>query len=103
MGVQGGVTDLIKSVTRQVLASQPSHVARQPPSSALTDFQLRIPCYRLLESVPVRPTHERLQSGASRPPPGPTGQWPLHTTFSCQMHSRGDTNFGEIRMFIVIS
>jgi hypothetical protein len=71
IGVQGLVTDLIKSVTRQVLAGWPSHVAGQPPSPASTDFQLWISYYRLLESVPMKPTRERLQSGAGRPPPGP--------------------------------
>jgi hypothetical protein len=30
MGVQGGVTDLVKSVTHQVVAGRPSHVAGQP-------------------------------------------------------------------------
>jgi hypothetical protein len=54
IGVQGGVTDLIKSVTPQVLASRPSHVVGQPPSLASTDFKLRIPYYCLLESMPVR-------------------------------------------------
>jgi hypothetical protein len=94
---------LIKSVTRQVLAGQPSHVADRPLSLASTDFKLWIPCYRLLESVPMKQTHERLQSGASLPPPGPTGQWPLHTASTCQVHSRGDTYFGGISIFIVIS
>jgi hypothetical protein len=47
-----------------VLAGRPSHVAIQPPSPASTDFKLRIPCYRLLESMPVKQTHERMQSGA---------------------------------------
>jgi hypothetical protein len=32
--VQGGVTDLIKLVTRQLLAGWPSHVAEWPPSPA---------------------------------------------------------------------
>jgi hypothetical protein len=75
---------LIKSVTCQVLASQPSHVAGRSPSLASTNFELRIPCYGLLESVPVKQISERLQSGADRPrslagraPPRPTGQWPL--------------------------
>jgi hypothetical protein len=79
IGVQGGVTDLIKSVTRRVLASQPSHVAGRPLSLASTDFKLQIPCYHLLESVPMKQIRERLQSGACRlgslagpPPPGPT-------------------------------
>jgi hypothetical protein len=53
--------------------------------------------------MPVKPTRERLHSGAGRlgslasqPPPGPTGQWPLHTASSCQVHSWGDTYFGGI-------
>jgi hypothetical protein len=55
-------------------------------------------------------THERLQSGAGRlgglagrPPTGPSGQWPLHTTSSCQVHSWGDSYFGGITNFLVIS
>jgi hypothetical protein len=78
--VQGGVTDLLKLETRQVLAGRPSNMAGPPPSPASTNFQLWIPCCHLLESVPVKPTRERLQSGASRlgslaggPPPGPSG------------------------------
>jgi hypothetical protein len=58
----------------------------------------------------MKSTHERLQSGAGRPgdlagqpPPGPTGQWPLHTASSCQVHSRGATYFGGISNFLVIS
>jgi hypothetical protein len=81
IGVQRGVTDFIKSVTHQVLADRPSHMAERPQSSASTDFQLRIPCYRLLESMLVKLTHEMLQSGADRPrslagqlPLGPTSQ-----------------------------
>jgi hypothetical protein len=35
-------------------------VVGRPPSLASTDFTLRIPCYRLLESVPMNQTHERL-------------------------------------------
>jgi hypothetical protein len=38
IGVQGGVTDLVKSVTSQVVAGQPSHVAGWPCGSAFTDF-----------------------------------------------------------------
>jgi hypothetical protein len=94
---------LIKSVTRQVLAGRPSHMASRPPSPASTDFKLRIPCYHLLESVPMKQTRERLQSGAGRPPPRPTGQWPLHTASSCQVHSRSDTYFGGIPISLVIS
>jgi hypothetical protein len=30
IGVQGKITDLVKSVTRQVVAGQPSHVASRP-------------------------------------------------------------------------
>jgi hypothetical protein len=60
IGVQGGVTDLVKSVTCQV-------VAGRPWSLASTDFQLEIPLYRLLGSVTVKPIHERLQGGADWP------------------------------------
>jgi hypothetical protein len=45
----------------------------------------------------------RLGSLAGRPPTGPTRQWPLHTASSCQVHYRGDTYFGRIPYFIVIS
>jgi hypothetical protein len=58
---------MVKSVTLQGLAGRPSHVAGWSPSLAFTDFQLLIPCYRVLESVPVKPIHERLKSGAGRP------------------------------------
>jgi hypothetical protein len=75
----------------------------RPPSPASTDFKLRIPYYRLLEIVPVKQTHKRLQSGADWPPPRPTGQWLLHHTSSCQVHSCGDTYFGGILFFLVIS
>jgi hypothetical protein len=67
IGVQGGVTDLIKSGTRYVLAGRPSHIAGQPLSLASIDFKLWIPYYCLLESVPMKQTRERLQSGAGRP------------------------------------
>jgi hypothetical protein len=86
------------------------HVVGRPPSLASTDFQLRIPCYRLLESVPVKPTREMLQCGAGRPgslagwpPPRSTGQWPWHTASSCQVHSRGDNYCCGILIFLVIS
>jgi hypothetical protein len=101
---------LIKSVMCQVLAGWPSHVPGRPPSLASTDFYLQMPCYCLLESVPMKPTCERLRSGvgrsgslAGRPPPGPTGQWTLYTATSCQVHSRGDTYFGGILIFLIIS
>jgi hypothetical protein len=71
IGVQGGVTDLAESVTRQVVANQPSHVAGRSRSSASTDLPLGIPLYYLLESVIVKPTCERLQSG-----PASQGVWP---------------------------
>jgi hypothetical protein len=110
IGVQGRVTNLIKSVTHQVLAGRPSHVAEWSPSLASTDIQLWIPCYRLLESVPMKPTHDRLQSGvgwpgslAGQPPSTPTGQWTLHIASSCQVHSQGHTYFGGIPIFLVIS
>jgi hypothetical protein len=41
-------------------------MAGRPPSLASTDFKPWIPCYRLLESVPVKQTRERLQSGADQ-------------------------------------
>jgi hypothetical protein len=53
--------------------------------------------------VTVKPTRERLQGGASRPPPGSTGQWPLHIASSCQVHLQGDTYFGGILIFLIIS
>jgi hypothetical protein len=78
IGVQGGVTDLVKSVARQVVAGWPIHLAGQPWSLGSIDLQLQIPLYHLLESVIVKPTPERLQGGdgwpgglADRPPHGP--------------------------------
>jgi hypothetical protein len=110
MGVQGCVTDFVKSITHQVVAGWPRHVAGRPWSSASTNLQLGILLYRLLESVTVKPTCERLQGGASRPrgftdqpPPGPTGQQPLHPASSCQVHPLGDTYFGRIPNFLVVS
>jgi hypothetical protein len=110
IGVQGGVIDLVKLVTCQVVAGRPSHMVDRPWSSASTDLQLRIPLYRLLESVTAKLTRERLQGGVRRsrglagwPPPRPTGQWPLHTASSCQVLPRGDTYFGGIPNFLVIS
>jgi hypothetical protein len=67
---------LAKSVTRRVVAGRSSHVGGQPWSSFSTDLQLGIPLYRLLESVIAKPTHERLQVGASRAG-GLAGQPPL--------------------------
>jgi hypothetical protein len=64
IGVEGGVTDLVKSVTRQVVVGRPSHVVGWPWSSASIDLQLGIPLYRLLESITAKPTRERLQGGA---------------------------------------
>jgi hypothetical protein len=78
---------MVKSVTHQVVFGQPSHVAGRPQGPASTDFWLWIPCYHLLGSVTVKPTRERQQSGASRPPPRPTSQRPLHIVSSCQVHS----------------
>jgi hypothetical protein len=89
IGVQGEVTELINSVTRLVLAGRPSHVAGRPPSTASTDFKLRIPCYHLLESVPVKKNHERLQSRDDRP--------------GSLVHSHGDTYFGGNPISLVIS
>jgi hypothetical protein len=105
MRVQGGVTDLVKSVTCQVVADRPCHVASRPRTSASTDLQLGIPFYRycLLESVTVKSTRERIQVGTGQPPPRSTGQQPLHTTYSCQVHPWGDTYFGGITNFLIIS
>jgi hypothetical protein len=107
IGVQGGVTDLIKLVTCQVVAGRPSHMADRPWSSAFTDLQLGIPLYHLLESVITKPTREWLQGGAGWPgglagwpPPGPTSQWSFHTVSSCQVHPWGDTNFDGIPNFL---
>jgi hypothetical protein len=92
------------------MSGWPSHMADRPWSLASTDLQLGMPLYRLLESVNVKLTHERLQGGAgrpgglaNRPPPRPTGQWPLHTTSSCQVHPHGDTYFCGILNFLKIS
>jgi hypothetical protein len=98
---------LIKLVTRQVLAGRPSHMAGWPPSPSSIDFKLWISSYHLLESVPMKQTCEMLQSGAGRlgslAGRPPTGQWPLHTTSLCQVHSCGDTYFGGILIFLVVS
>jgi hypothetical protein len=53
IGVQGGVIDLVKLLTCQV-------VVGRPWSSDSTDLQLAIPIYRLLESVTMKPTCESL-------------------------------------------
>jgi hypothetical protein len=53
--------------------------------------------------MPVKPTRERLKSGAGRLPSRPTGELPLHTASLCQMHSRGDTYFAGVPIFLVIS
>jgi hypothetical protein len=58
---------LVESVTRQLVAGRPSHKVGWPRGSASTNFHLWIPCYRLLESVTVKQTQERLQSGAVQP------------------------------------
>jgi hypothetical protein len=51
----------------------------------------------------MKPIREKLKSGADQLPSGPTGQWPLHTTCSCLVHSQGDTYFGGILIFLIIS
>jgi hypothetical protein len=110
IGVQGGVTNLVKLVTHQMVAGWPSHMAEHPRAPASNDFQLQNSYYRLFESVTVKLTCERLQNGAARAgclvgqrPPRATSQGPLYTTSSCQVHSRGDTYFGVIPNFLVIS
>jgi hypothetical protein len=103
IGVPGAITDLVKSVTCQVLAGWPSHVADRPWSVASTDSKPRVPFYRLLESVTTKESHGRLQSGVGRPPTGPIHQRPLHAASSCQVHSGGDIYFGRIPHFLIIS
>jgi hypothetical protein len=63
---------LVKSVTPQVVAGRRSHMVGQPRGLASINFRLQITCYHLLESVIVKLTHERLQSGA-----GCHGVWPV--------------------------
>jgi hypothetical protein len=50
IGVQGGVTDLVKLVTHQVVAVRPSHVADHPCGSASTDFLHRLGLPLLIET-----------------------------------------------------
>jgi hypothetical protein len=109
IGVPGVVTDLIKPVIHQVLVGRPRHVADRPSSVASTNSRPRVPFHRLLESVTMKETHRRLQSGAGQPgslagwpSTGPTCQWPLHTASSCQVYFWGDTYFGRIPKFLVI-
>jgi hypothetical protein len=71
IGVQGGVTDLVKLVTRQVVADRPSHVASWPWSSSSTDLQLGIPLYHLLESVIVMQPTRGCKVGLASDPLGP--------------------------------
>jgi hypothetical protein len=40
---------------------------------------------------------------ADQPHLRPTGQWPLLTASSSQVHFRGDTYFGGIPIFLIIS
>jgi hypothetical protein len=42
IGVQGEVSDLVKSVTRQVVVGRPSHMADRPCGSTSTDFLHRL-------------------------------------------------------------
>jgi hypothetical protein len=58
---------MVKSFTHQVLVDWPIHVAGQPRGPTSTDFRLWISCYHLLESVTVKPSCDRLQSGADQP------------------------------------
>jgi hypothetical protein len=50
IGVQGGVTNLVNSVTSQVVAGWPSHVAGWPCGSASTDFLHRLGLPLLIET-----------------------------------------------------
>jgi hypothetical protein len=103
IGVPGAISDLIKSVIRQVLGGRPSDMDGRPWVTASTVSKLWVPFHRHLGNVTAEETHGRLQCGANRPPTWPTHQRPLHTASSCQVCSRGDTYFGRIPHFLVIS
>jgi hypothetical protein len=110
IGVQGGVTDLIKSVTRQVVAGRLSHMAARPCGLASTDFLQHLGLPLLVEThvheavCQTDIKHSRPARGFGRPAtPGPTSQRPLYTTSLCQVHPRGDTYFGGIPNILVIS
>jgi hypothetical protein len=60
IGVPGAITDLIKSVIRQVLVSQPSHMAGRPWGAASTDSRPRVTFHYLLKSLTTKETHGRL-------------------------------------------
>jgi hypothetical protein len=98
IGVQGGVTDLVKSVTHQV-------VAGQPYGSASTALALSFSCRHVYTKPRAKLTYNlagRPGDLDGRPPPRPTSQRPLHTASSCQVHPRGDTYFGRIPNLLVI-
>jgi hypothetical protein len=88
---------LIKLVTRHVLAGRPATEFSFHHLQALDSL---LP---LRESVPMKQTHEGLQSGVDLPPPRPIHRWPMRTASSCQVHSHGDNYFGGILIFLVIS
>jgi hypothetical protein len=103
IGDQGGVTNLVKLVTRQVVADQPC-------GSTSTDFlhRLGLPLLmstHVLEAVgqtDIKPGRSARGFGRTATP-RPTDQWPLRTASSCQVNPRGDTYFGGIPNFLVIS
>jgi hypothetical protein len=89
IGVNGTSTDLERSVWRQVVADQPSHMAGQPGEAASTDSGFFSSC----RHVATKAQGEPPQTLAGRPAPGPT--WPrVWPTWSMsQIHPRGDDDF----------
>jgi hypothetical protein len=55
IGVNGTSTDLQRSVWRQVVASQPSHVAGQPGGAASTDSGFSSSCRRVATNAQAEP------------------------------------------------
>jgi hypothetical protein len=91
IGVQRGVTDLVKSVTLQVVVGRSSNMAGWTCGSASTDLAFPFSCRHVCIKPRAKPTQNlagRPGDLAGRLPPGPTGQWPLHTASSCQVHPR---------------
>jgi hypothetical protein len=97
------VTDMVKSVTCQVVVGWPSHMAARSWSSASTDLQLGILLYRLLESVTMKPTHEGLQGGTGQVAT-PWAHWSAAFAHCLLMSGtpQSDIYFGGIPNFLVI-
>jgi hypothetical protein len=96
IGVNGTSTDLERSVWRQVVAGQPSHVEGRPNGVASTDSGFSSMCRCVATKVRAelpQTLASQPRSWASRPAPLPTrpGVWPTWST--CQIHPRGDDDF----------